>query len=1291
MRKTLKTAFIMLLLSLFFTLPVYFTSSQTPPPTEGDWVISDSTNISDETIILRGNLIITDGGVLTLDNVILKMDPDWDRQYRIEVQSGGTLITRNNCHVFSNNSFYYYVTFISQSHVMIENTIIEDIYGASGQYGLQIESNNVTIIGSDIYGGAGKNGAPGADTVCISGVSPLIQNCSIYGGYGQDGQNGSDGIEGEAGMNGGSGMPGTDGTNGGYSLVIDGSSEAWIIGSEIYGGRGGNGGNGGRGGNGGPGYYGGLGGDGGNGGESGQGMNAINVGSTSSPVISNCIIMGGDGGTGGKGGDGGDGGSGHNQMLTIPAGLGGNGGDGGSASQGGYGIYMEPGSSPTITNCMIIGGNNGIGGNGGTGGNGGNGTVSTTEAPGGGDGGNGGYGGNAYEGFPGIFVNDLCTPMIIDCEIKGGDGGQAGKGGDGGSGGEGGLMVNEIGIVIAIGPGGDGGIGGNGGDGGDGSSGIIVRADLAFSIFNNTVYRGNRGMSGAPGLKGLGGDGDPEGYEGIDGTAGGDGNNGTSLDIGYYSTLTAVNTMLQEPRVYFDDLDSYFNQAWFLNVSVVNNNGIPIEGATVRVEDSFDDEVYSGLTDGSGVIRYIVCIEFSQTDNNGDHDGDDPAEKQYHTPHIVNSSKVNTYNESEITMDRNKDIELALENIIPSIQIIEPDGRDDHADEAYVIQWHDSDPDNDAQIYLFYDTDNEGYDGILINQQPISEDSDIDEYAWDTKDMMEGSYYIYAGINDSLNPPVYDYSDGYVSIDHANVRPNVEITSPTGGTVTGTVTIRGTANDPDKNNIESVYISIDNIVNWKLATGTTSWSCEWDTTKYSNGEHTIYAKSYDGEDSSEIVQVTVTVDNGGNIAPQVSITYPGDGTTVSGEIEIRGTASDEDGFVQMVEIWIDDEGWREVEGTTDWNYDWDTTGSTNGEHTIRAKAKDDLGLYSQEKSIIVIVNNGGNIVPSIEITSHSGGEIVGGTLQIKGTAVDHDGDVELVEVKVDNDDWDTATGTTSWVYPWDTTMYNNGEHLIYARAKDDVDGYSQISSVTLIVNNGGNIPPIVNIISPTGGTVSDTVQIRGTTSDLDGDDTIVSVQIKIDDSWDYADGITDWSYSWDTTTLDDGNYTIFVRAFDGIDYSMVKNVTVYVDNPHKPILTITSEIPKVVSGTITIKGTVSDVDGEVIKIEIQIDDDEWKKIEGTTDWSFELDTTKLSNGKHTLRIKVYDNEGEYTLETLNFTVENPTELPWLLLTIVIIIVVVLIIVGLQLRRRKSNANTLPVTPLKEANYIKVQK
>ncbi|MEE9152401.1 MAG: Ig-like domain-containing protein [Thermoplasmata archaeon] len=162
--------------------------------------------------------------------------------------------------------------------------------------------------------------------------------------------------------------------------------------------------------------------------------------------------------------------------------------------------------------------------------------------------------------------------------------------------------------------------------------------------------------------------------------------------------------------------------------------------------------------------------------------------------------------------------------------------------------------------------------------------------------------------------------------------------------------------------------------------------------------------------------------------------------------------------------------------------------------------------------------------------------------------------------------------------------------------------------------------------------------------------------------------------------MDDGNYTIYVRAFDGADYSMIKSVTVYVDNPHEPELAITSDISEEVSGTITIKGTASDSDGEIIKVEIQIDDGEWKEAEGTTIWSYSLDTTKLSDGEHTVKIRVYDDEGVYSEEMFSMTVKNEAELTGMYLAIILIILAIVILSAVALGKKKNKTEITSTQP-----------
>ena len=76
------------------------------------------------------------------------------------------------------------------------------------------------------------------------------------------------------------------------------------------------------------------------------------------------------------------------------------------------------------------------------------------------------------------------------------------------------------------------------------------------------------------------------------------------------------------------------------------------------------------------------------------------------------------------------------------------------------------------------------------------------------------------------------------------------------------------------------------------------------------------------------------------------------------------------------------------------------------------------------------------------------------------------------------------------------------------------------------------------------------VIISGTASDADGDDTLVSVEVKVDDGeWQIAKGVTQWSFDWSNFDLEDGSYTISVRANDGFEYSEIEEIVIRVDHP----------------------------------------------------------------------------------------------------------------------------------------------
>ncbi|MCK5291781.1 MAG: right-handed parallel beta-helix repeat-containing protein [Thermoplasmata archaeon] len=108
------------------------------------------------------------------------------------------------------------------------------------------------------------------------------------------------------------------------------------------------------------------------------------------------------------------------------------------------------------------------------------------------------------------------------------------------------------------------------------------------------------------------------------------------------------------------------------------------------------------------------------------------------------------------------------------------------------------------------------------------------------------------------------------SVTPPNQAPSCTFTAPSSGeTIKDRFAVLGTASDPD-GTIEYVEIRIDN-GGWTRALGTTSWSYDLDTTVFSDGGHTIYARSFDGTEYSGLDAQTVTIRNPGELPPDISV------------------------------------------------------------------------------------------------------------------------------------------------------------------------------------------------------------------------------------------------------------------------------------------------------------------------------------------------------------------------------------------------------------------------------------
>lgn len=117
----------------------------------------------------------------------------------------------------------------------------------------------------------------------------------------------------------------------------------------------------------------------------------------------------------------------------------------------------------------------------------------------------------------------------------------------------------------------------------------------------------------------------------------------------------------------------------------------------------------------------------------------------------------------------------------------------------------------------------------------------------------------------------------------------------------------------------------------------------------------------------------------------------------------------------------------------------------------------------------------GYSIPTITISEPAAGAELGGVITIEGSADDTDGDIQRIEIKIDEGEWVTATGLSNWYYDWDTRTINNGAHIISARSYDG-ESFSKISTITVFIQNS---MVTIEDISGGMGTVSATIHNSG--------------------------------------------------------------------------------------------------------------------------------------------------------------------------------------------------------------------
>ena len=174
---------------LLFTAPTPViangTGSAYPPPATGDWIINSTVVIQNETIVITGNIVITDGGSLSLINTTLLTNSTADTSYNISVESGGFLYVVNSTLTALNKNYRYDLLAFSGSGIHIVHSEISyaghDQYDFGKHSGIWINTFNANIVNTWIHNNYYGIYLYEASNVTITNVT--LSQIDMYGIY----------------------------------------------------------------------------------------------------------------------------------------------------------------------------------------------------------------------------------------------------------------------------------------------------------------------------------------------------------------------------------------------------------------------------------------------------------------------------------------------------------------------------------------------------------------------------------------------------------------------------------------------------------------------------------------------------------------------------------------------------------------------------------------------------------------------------------------------------------------------------------------------------------------------------------------------------------------------------------------------------------------------------------------------------------------------------------------------------------------------------------------------------
>lgn len=443
------------------------------------------------------------------------------------------------------------------------------------------------------------------------------------------------------------------------------------------------------------------------------------------------------------------------------------------------------------------------------------------------------------------------------------------------------------------------------------------------------------------------------------------------------------------------------------------------------------------------------------------------------------------------------------------------------------------DPDGDAISYRF-----------LVDATPATDWSDSPSWTWDTSGLDSRRYNISAQVRDgkhATGDAVDDEALASYTLSPPNQPPQISgFSAEAGGDSLPGVRVNWTATASDP---EGDAISYRFLVDGALAS---DWSDSstwiWSTEGLSPGAYDVTVQVRDAKhaaidafDDDESASFTLSSPNrppqvSGLDADLQSPQEPG------ARISFTAHARDPDGNPVSYRFFVNGNpatGWS---ASPTWT--WETSGLVAGQYNITVKARDHqyleselTGLKSSRLFDLMLPNQ----IPILSGLSPdpAGPQSPGSRITWTASASDPDGDPVSYLFMVDGNRTGNWSESPSWT--WNTTGLDAGDYNVTVRIRDGYhagsEGYDGEVSVTSSLVKTNIAPQLISLLADPESPQDAGVVITWTASADDPDGDPMSYLFLLN-----GKAVTGWSasssWSWDTTTLSEGNYRVEVRVRD---------------------------------------------------------------------------------------------------------------------------------------------------------------